>query len=182
MKFEQSFICVYLSTRVFRDGWHLLIHFPRRLFVKLCLVFTARMCHERFCWSADDSWADPGMLRLTGSACLNVECSGEDQAPNQPSDLHCVSERSYETSLSIIGRSMSMNRPVDTIEIRGGQIIAGCCHLLARRHMGGWQNQSCGKYHAFSFSFFTLNSILILQLKQSWISSSEVDAATLSAM
>lgn len=91
MKFEQSFICVYLSTRVFRDSWHLLIHFPRRLFVKLCLVFTARMCHERFCWSADDSWADPGMLRLTGSACLNVECSGEDQAPNQPSDLHCVS-------------------------------------------------------------------------------------------
>lgn len=86
------------------------------------------------------------------------------------------SERSHETSLSIIGCSISMNGPVDTIEIRGGQSIAGCCHLLARRHTG-MANSSCGKYHAF-LSFFTLNSLPIFQLKQSWISTSEVDDAT----
>lgn len=63
------------------------------------------------------------------------------------------SERSHETSLSIIGCSISMNGPVDTIEIRGGQSIAGCCHLLARRHTG-MANSSCGKYHAFLFFFF----------------------------
>lgn len=30
------------------------------------------------------------MRRLTGTTCLNVESSGEDRAPNQPDDLHCV--------------------------------------------------------------------------------------------
>lgn len=62
MKFEQSFkkktggpggrggggACVHLSACVFRDGRHLLAHFPRRLFVKLCLAPAARMCHEAF--------------------------------------------------------------------------------------------------------------------------------------
>lgn len=156
-----------MSACAFGDGWHLLIHFPRQLFVKLCLAFTARMCHEWFCWSAVDSWANPGMLRLTGSACLNVESSGEDQAPNQPSDLHCVASAATKHLYPSLDTALPVNRPVDTIEIRGGPSIAGCCHLLARHHMRR-ANSSCGKYHAC--------------FKQSWNKTSEVDATTPSTM
>lgn len=70
---------VYLCIRR-RAGWHLLIHFPWQLFVKLCVALSARMCHEPFCWSAVDSWANPGMLQLTGSVCVESEAS-KDRGP-----------------------------------------------------------------------------------------------------
>lgn len=78
------------------------------------------------------------------------------------------SERSHETSLSIIGHSISTNRPVDTMEIRRGQSIAGCCHLLARRHMRKfiwWK-----KYHTCCFTlndlFCSLNNHGSLPVRQ----------------
>lgn len=100
-------VCLHLFSCVFGDAWRLLIYFPRQLFVKFCLVFTARMCLEWFCWSAGDLWADPRKPQLTGSACLNVESRKESQASSQPSDLTLCSERSHKTSLSITGHSMS---------------------------------------------------------------------------
>lgn len=59
------------------------------------------------------------------------------------------SEHSHKTSLSIIGQSISMSRSSGTTEIRGGQSIAGCCHLLARCHMS-----RTSSYYRVSWVFY----------------------------
>lgn len=170
-----------MSPCVCGDGWHLLIHFPRQLFVKLCLVFTARMCHERFCWSAVDSWADPGTLRLTGSACLNVECSSEDRAPNQPSDLHCVES----TATKHLYPSLDAAYPwTDSGHNRDQKRLKHSWVLPS----SGQAPHEAGKFSQWRVSsmffvfFFYITLPTVLQFKQWWINTSEVNAATLLAV
>lgn len=164
-----------MSTCVFQDGWHLLIHFPRQLFVKLCLVFTARMCHEWFWWSTVDSWAAPRTPRLTGSACLNVETAVKTRPPISP--VTCTLQRVQPPNISI--HHWTQHIPEQT----GGH------NRVQRRPKRSWVLPSSGQaphednnlvLWKESCMFYTFNS-LICYFKQSWIPSSEEDAATLPA-
>lgn len=114
---------------------------------------------------------DPAnQLLIPGSiqdwSLLKCRSSGEDRAPSQPSDLHCVASAAVEHLYPSLDTAYPWTL-VDTMESRGRQSIAGCCHLLASCHTRKVKSSCKAEYHMFLHEApFLFSCLTITELHQ----------------
>lgn len=124
----------------------------RQLFVRLCLVFSARMCHKWFSYSAVDLWEDQEKAAVNGFSMFKRGEQWREAGPQSARQSGPCGKLSHRKTILLITARHSGFHQMDRTEIRGGQSVAGCCHLLARCHTRRKTHLGFSKWNPSNFA------------------------------